>query len=77
MINLIGTVNAEYTVYAQLHFNDCTGCVAAMKVNEDGSKSYVAWNFNTYDGELSFYWGHYSGSIEEADTEFIEKIHNR
>lgn len=76
MLNLIGYKNCGYTVYAQYMFEENVGCVLARKEAVCNEFTHAVWSFNDYNNDLSFYWGHYSSTLESANADFFTKIQN-
>ena len=68
MLNLIGYVNAGYTIFCVFAPRHDRGLVIAKRENE-----YVVWYFNMSEDKPDFYWGHYSPSYKLTMEVFNSK----
>ena len=75
MIKILDTMNAGYRITGVIMTSDETGAVMAVKeVDGYGNVAFAIWSFNTYDGQLSFYWGHYVDNLKSALEELNKKV---
>jgi hypothetical protein len=64
-INLVGTINAGYTIIKQ-------GKNAVIAHNDKAPDQYVAWSYDITDNKANYCFGRY-GSLKSAEKAFNKK----
>lgn len=66
--------NVRYKIKQAILFNNDRGF--ALAHNPNAPAPFVTWQFTNEGGKLDYYWGHYMGSEERAQIDYISRVTN-